>query len=392
MDQPKRESRRALTTISNSIDMDQPKREPRRALTVICVAFFLVIVSLVSQHPSRFLNDGSGHRGLRVYEKNPMQQLIRGTPPSSSLEKPNVSRRLTLPEITTSSENYTCPDGLVYVHDTVLPDYDSPKDRLIPKVVHVTAKSRCLTPKFAKNVEKWRLPGHSFFFHDDEAIDRFVSQDFKLFPHLSLVMKCITSGAAKADLYRYLLLWEHGGIYTDFDNAPMKGFIQGDAIKDTDDAWFPLEGLGIVAQYFFAASPRHPIMYYSLQDALREIWNLRSIHNNKAPYTTGPHATKMGTIHFLKAAGQETNGYIPAGVYVGMNNRTMTVVGDKKHAHEFVNRNGIPNKRKQYKEMNMKHFSRARGKQKNSCKDQIYYEYVKELEETPLVDEQRGAI
>jgi hypothetical protein len=160
------------------------------------------------------------------------------------------------------------------------------------------------------------------------------------------VPRGITSGASKADLWRYLIIFEHGGIYTDFDNAPMKGFREGDAIKDSDDAWFPLEGLGVVAQYFFAASPRHPIMYYSLHYALLAIWNLESIHNNKAPYTTGPRATKNGVILFLKAVGEETDGYIPAGRYVGTNNRSITVVGNKTNSREFVDRGGVSDKKK----------------------------------------------
>jgi mannosyltransferase OCH1-like enzyme len=72
-------------------------------------------------------------------------------------------------------------------------------------------------------------------------------------------MKCIASGAAKADMWRYLIIFEFGGIYTDFDNAPQEGFQEGNVITLTDDAWFPLEALGVVAQYFFAASPQFRI-------------------------------------------------------------------------------------------------------------------------------------
>ena len=243
----------------------------------------------------------------------------------------------------------------------------------------MTSKSRCVTPAFAANIEKWRLPGHSLFFHDDLAVDRFLSQDFPLFPHFSNVMKCINNGASKADLWRYLMIWEHGGIYTDFDNAPTDGFLQGNAIQPTDDAWFPLEALGIIAQYFFAASPKHPIMYTSLHSALMEIWNLDSIHNNRAPYTTGPHATKIGFIEFMKAAGTVTNGYIPAGVYIGMHNRSVTVVGDKARPHEFVNRGGIRGKKKDYEMMGMQHFSSQRRGHRHSCSHHIFYEYVKEM-------------
>ena len=243
----------------------------------------------------------------------------------------------------------------------------------------MTAKSRCLTPAFAQNVEQWRFDGHSFFFHDDDAVNRFISQEFALFPHVQNVMKCITSAAAKADLWRYLLIWEHGGIYTDFDNAPGKGFQQGNAIQPTGDAWFPLEVLGVVAQFFFAASPNHPIMYTSLHWALMAIWNLESISDNWAPYTTGPRATKNGFIEFMNAVGVETNGYIPAGEYIGMNNRSVTVVGNKTEPHEFVCRDCVRGKHEHYKNMDMTHFSTERGDQHLSCSQHIFLEYVKEM-------------
>jgi mannosyltransferase OCH1-like enzyme len=292
------------------------------------------------------------------------------------------TRKLTLPEITRSNDTYACPEGLVYVRDTVLHDYDSQHDRKIPRIVHITAKSRCLTPAFAENVEKWRLRNHSLFFHDDFAVDRFISQSFSLFPHFQNVMKCITSGAAKADLWRYLIIFEFGGIYTDFDNAPQEKFQEGNAITPTDDAWFPLEALGVVAQYFFAASPQHPIMYTSLHSALMAIWQLESIQNNKAPYTTGPRATKNGFIEFMKAVGKETDGYIPAGIYVGMNNRSITVVGDKNYPHEFVHRGGVAGKQVHYQKMGMVHFSKQRGIQRHSCSQHIYYEYVKTMNQS----------
>lgn len=180
------------------------------------------------------------------------------------------------------------------------------------------------------------------------------------------------------------MIWEHGGIYTDFDNTPERGFQQGNAIHPTDDAWFPLEALGVVAQFFFAASPNHPIMYTSLHWGLRAIWSLDSISNNKAPYTTGPRATKNGFIDFMAVVGVQTNGYIPSGIYVGMDNRSVTVVGNKTRPHEFVNRGGVRNKLGEYAQMGMMHFSKQRSGQRVSCSHHIYLEYVKEMIQTSI--------
>jgi len=125
-------------------------------------------------------------------------------------------------------------------------------------------------------------------------------------------------------------------------------------------------------------------MYTSLHSGLMAIWNLGSIGNNRAPYTTGPRATKNGFIEFMKAVGVDTNGYIPAGVYIGMNNRAVTVVGNKTEPHEFVSRQGVSNKEEHYESMGMRHFSKQKDGQQSSCLQHIYLEYIKSVENNTL--------
>ena len=239
----------------------------------------------------------------------------------------------------------------------------------------MTARSRCLTPAFAQNLEKWTtvLPGYSLLLHDDAAVERFIRQDFALFPHFTNVWSCVNSGAARADLWRYLMLWEHGGLYTDLDNVPTAGLQNGTAIDPADDAWFPIEGLGVVSQFLFAAAPQHPVLYTTLEWALHAIWNLDSIRSDQAPFTTGPRATKNGVIQFLH---HDTDGYLAAGIYYGLHNRSITIVGDKRRPREFVNRNGISNKTAEYATMGMVHFSQTRGNYTHSCRHHVLYNHV----------------
>jgi hypothetical protein len=62
---------------------------------------------------------------------------------------------------------------------------------------------------FAKNLDKWRLDGYSFFMHDDAAMDQLLYRYWSEFPNLRQVQKCLTyGGAAKADLWRTLVLYE----------------------------------------------------------------------------------------------------------------------------------------------------------------------------------------
>jgi mannosyltransferase OCH1-like enzyme len=46
-------------------------------------------------------------------------------------------------------------------------------------------------------------------------------------------MKCVTNGATKSDIWRYLVLYTYGGIYTDIDNSPNE--FDEKTISKTDD-------------------------------------------------------------------------------------------------------------------------------------------------------------
>ena len=96
-----------------------------------------------------------------------------------SLPKPPTRTFLPLDQLADSWGHYSkgdfnCPDDLVYVNDTVLdPALAWAGGRKIPRIVHLSSKSRCNDPILAGNIEKWRLAGHSVCLHnDDEAIQR----------------------------------------------------------------------------------------------------------------------------------------------------------------------------------------------------------------------------
>lgn len=237
--------------------------------------------------------------------------------------------------------------------------------RKIPRIIHVTSQSRCVPPTLAIHLEQWRFDGYEFYFHDDDAVHRLLDQYWPIFPQIATHRHCITAGAALADVWRYLVLWVYGGIYTDFDNAPNK--FKSNTITDDDDGFYVLEGLGIIAQYFLASSPRHPFLYFVLQDALMALQTLPDYGVNKPHLTTGPHAIKVGFIEWMKNAQVNTDGYIEAGTYVGPHKRSIRVVGHKQRENEWVVRFGLKTKKEDYAAMNMSHFFAQRKPQRVSC-------------------------
>ena len=153
----------------------------------------------------------------------------------------------------------SCSEGLKFVSSRLSDNTNNTNSHTskIPKIIHMTSKSYCFTDGFVKNIELWFVEGYSFFLHDDDAVDRlFYGREWPQFPLLREALACIPSGAGKADLWRYLLLWEYGGIYTDMDNAPGPHLFfpnHTSSITDDMDAFFEQERGGFPSQYFFAS-------------------------------------------------------------------------------------------------------------------------------------------
>jgi mannosyltransferase OCH1-like enzyme len=225
----------------------------------------------------------------------------------------------------------TCPDGLKYVKNTFVPESINSLERKIPKIVHMTSKSKCFSNPYAENAELWRFDGYSFFLHDDKAVHALInSKDWSEFPLLKEVLGCLVTGAALADLWRYLVLWEYGGIYTDMDNAPGSSFNGGAVIKNDDDSFFEVERGGFPSQYFFACkflfrekvlisngsifltlsfplafpfyykivSPHHPLAYFAVSATIERLILLASSlsQHKMIPFITGPGALKSAMV------------------------------------------------------------------------------------------------
>ena len=276
------------------------KRSKSISVIVIVVAFGIgttVISTLLMQ--SRFISGG------RQSDYLDLTALNGSTYPrvSSASTKPLEKSIPTILELVGNTDNYECPEGLVLVKDSIDPSFYEKSERKIPKVVHMTSKSRCMTEAFASNVDKWRFKGHSFFLHDDDAVDRLIETHWPEFPQLQKTLECMVPGAAIADLWRYLMLWEFGGIYTDIDNAPGVLFWNetGSVITNETDALFEQEKGGFPSQYFFASSPHHPIMFLAVYNTMHRVTDLQSVRKQYVPFVTGPGAIKSAFVRMSLA-------------------------------------------------------------------------------------------
>ena len=324
---------------------------------------------------------------------------------SKKLTKKNRRRLPTLEELTSIDDtllpgkNYSCPRGYQVFEDIVLPrNITHTKNRKIPKVIHITAKSRCVTYAIKKHILKWKFPDHSLYFHDDNAVYKLLNyaindrNGYEIVQNFTNAAMCMTSGATISDMWRYILLYHYGGIYTDIDNAPGKEY-STDYIKDDTDAFFFVETIGTMSQYYFASSKFHPILLHALNSAVNQgLWTLNNVMKNLPAKNTGPRAIKIAMIMFREAINITSDGYEKEGIYNGglgydlestipwynhtydnnendnnneyplpseLFNRTVTIVGEKgAQAKRYIDRSGMsPSKKKKiWKAMNMTHY------------------------------------
>lgn len=149
----------------------------------------------------------------------------------------------------------------------------------IPPSIWQTYKTTVLPTAMVETRDTWvRLnPEFSCFLHDDLDIERYIQHnwpsDFLRFFH------ALPIGAMKADLWRYLILASEGGIYTDIDSVCLQPIRDWPFQKETSSPHILLVDLdldqGQFCQWTFAATPRHPAMYYICYYVLNQ-WKQRN--------------------------------------------------------------------------------------------------------------------
>lgn len=291
-----------------------------------------------------------------------VHSFVQNDDPYHSMNVP--SRRLLPLQQLTHSSPINCPDDLVPIHDHH--HKESPTISKIPRVIHQTSKSRCLVPSLADTVQKWKayLPDFDYYFHDDAAMETLLRMPSlqASFPLLEEISLHCTRGAMRADLWRYVVLWEYGGIYSDIDTYPLNL-----TLSPVVDAYFVLEQDGLLSQYFMAVAPKHPLMFYTIQHTLANVLKSKDPFKDFAPTLTGPRALHQG---FQTFYGNEDSIPDSTGQWLGMNHPlekggvfvsngySVVVDGTLEHPNDIIMRDAIPReeKKKLFSKMNMTYF------------------------------------
>jgi hypothetical protein len=161
----------------------------------------------------------------------------------------------------------------------------------IPQIIHQTYHSNELPPVLKENVARIRAmnPDWEYRFYDDEAVSAFIKTSYgtKVLAYFNRIDS--SYGAARADLFRYLLLYKLGGVYLDIKGTFKKPLRDVLLVNDRYllSTWRngkgeKFEGVGQheelrqfehgeFQQWYIVASPGHPFLRAVIEGIFRNI-------------------------------------------------------------------------------------------------------------------------
>lgn len=259
----------------------------------------------------------SFHRDITFYhqEESNIYNIVEGDY--------NLLKHLT--ELTQGQSTLNCPEPLVPFYDHIVHhddggrkhssarDYcDHHDDHFkcwgqIPKIIHITTKSRCLPPDQMEYIDRWKMqfPNASIFLHDDDAIDRLIyNNEWHEFKDLHAIMPCVLKGAMLTDIWRILVVYKYGGLYTDLDNWPLDPF--NESMIPNNVTFFSLsDAYNRPRQNLFAAEASFSGFIMMLHQIFQQVKELPNISTPKVVFTTGPHIFGRGFYLFLDDESKE---------------------------------------------------------------------------------------
>mmetsp|Transcript_4468 Transcript_4468/g.11204 ORF Transcript_4468/g.11204 Transcript_4468/m.11204 type:complete len:465 (-) Transcript_4468:2-1396(-) len=216
-------------------------------------------------------------------------------------------------ELTTrGNTSFECPPHLIAYHNRIVPSTSSSSGsdsdatttegkqrQKIPKIIHMTERSRCVSPDLYHAMKVWEqsFPSWNLFFHDDEAVDLLLNMevwDSELAPHFHEILNCVSKGAMKIDIWRLIVTWRFGGMYSDNDILPSQGGLTEHTIFN-DTTFFALSDVwNRPSQWLFASTPKHPVFKNTMQILPRFVLDVPDIAKPRVVFVTGPQILNNG--------------------------------------------------------------------------------------------------
>jgi mannosyltransferase OCH1-like enzyme len=176
------------------------------------------------------------------------------------------------------------------------PMWRSSRAKRIPRIFWQTGKTAEVTlPVYANYLfNRLMTPTFEHRFYDDEACDAFVGKNYP--GEVSDSYRLLQIGAAKADLWRVLVILKEGGIYLDLDAAfswPPELFLGKDQAE-----LFVLDRNGSLTNFCFAAEPGNEVFADIRDRIVKNIRanTLRSVYDMTGPTVVDDIAGAAGVV------------------------------------------------------------------------------------------------
>lgn len=173
--------------------------------------------------------------------------------------------------------------------------YEKKMTFLLPKLIHQTFPTKRLPSQFAEISDDLRLRNPDWHYHlyDDNDVGDFVSAHYGADMLAVLLSISASYGAARADLFRYLLMYKEGGVYLDIKSTCVVPFSKGLTGSEgyVLSRWqnkigneFQGAGLhpelsiypgGELQQWFIICEPRHPFLAAVIERVISNIAGYR---------------------------------------------------------------------------------------------------------------------
>jgi mannosyltransferase OCH1-like enzyme len=140
---------------------------------------------------------------------------------------------------------------------------------IIPTNIFQTWHSKFLPPLMMRSVNliKFLNPRFKYFLFDDNDCRKFIRTHFK--PDVLWAYDKLIPGAYKADLWRYCVLFIHGGIYLDIKYTPLNGF-KFITLTEKEHLVSDIDNAGIY-NALMVCLPKNEVLYKSIRQIVENV-------------------------------------------------------------------------------------------------------------------------
>jgi len=141
----------------------------------------------------------------------------------------------------------------------------------IPKRIFQTFKTKQISTQYQPILDTWKLqnPNYEYTLFDDADCEAFLKEYFD--PRVLNAYRRILPGGFKADLWRYCVLYIHGGVYVDIDTVCLGKL--DDFLTSDVEFMTPIDLCSTYKLFntFIASVPRSPILQNCIERVLQNV-------------------------------------------------------------------------------------------------------------------------